>query len=170
GRFRELERSIAERRVLDAAQRLREEFALEMARRGMALDRLPTGMPHRAPEGLLRGESARSAALRVREARLLQGLLATAAKTLERATGERMELSTGTVPEIGILVVPPDPLANGFSLRPDGAVPRALVLRLPRAGEKALATDSLAKLAGLSPEALREPAQRLLRALFLFRE
>jgi hypothetical protein len=49
-------------------------------------------------------------------------------------------------------------------------VARALVLRTPKSGEKALATESLAKLAGLGPEAIREPAERLLRALFLYHE
>jgi tRNA A-37 threonylcarbamoyl transferase component Bud32 len=223
GRYRELERSVAERRVLDAAQTLGEDFGSELARRGMGLDRLPTGLVHRAPElavkragdleqleagyaeqdsaqlfveldlqaepywrarryeeveklfagqpqGLLRGEAQKQAALRVREARLLTGLLATAAKALERATGQRMELFTGTVPEIGVLAVPPDPLKNGFTLRPDGAAPRTLVLREPRPGEKALTTESLAKLAGLAPDALDDPSERLLRALFLFHE
>jgi len=122
------------------------------------------------PEGLLRGEAATRAALRAREARMLTGLLERAARTLERSTGQRMELSTGTVPELGVLEVPIDPLTNGFKLRPDGALPRALALRMPRSGEKVLVTESLAKLAGLAPDAIRDPSDRLLRALFLFHE
>ncbi|MBK7643364.1 MAG: protein kinase [Planctomycetes bacterium] len=121
-------------------------------------------------EGLLRGKPAARAALRVREARLLTDVLDRAAKTLVRSSNQRMELTTGTVPEVGLLEVPPDPLANGFKLRPDGAVPRSLVLRRPQSGEKSLATESLAHLAGLGPDDVNDPSDRLLRALFLFHE
>jgi tRNA A-37 threonylcarbamoyl transferase component Bud32 len=222
-RSKDLARALEERRDSQASKTLQADFALELARRGLDLERMPIGLPRRAPEqavqqgreldtlearyaeqdsaqlfdelelqaqpfwqarryedveqlfasqpeGLLRGEAAVRAGWRVREAHLLTELLATAAKTLEGSNLKSMELSTGTVPEVGVLLVPLDPLANGFKLRPEGAVPRALVLRTPRAGEKALATESLAKLAGLAPEAIRDPAQRLLRALFLFHE
>jgi len=221
-RFHELERALETRRETQASKALQADFAAELARRGIVLERLPVGLVHSAPElavkraadldelegryaaqdseqlfdelerqaepnwharryeeverlfagseGLLRGEASARAGRRAREARLLESVLARAAKKLEGSTGQRMELSTGTVPEVGLLAVPLDPLANGFTLRPDGAVPRALVLRAPRTGEKALATESLAKLAGLAPDALRDPSDRLLRALFLFHE
>jgi len=222
-RYQLLARALEERRDSQASATLRTEFAAELARRGLAPERMPVGLVHRAPEeavqqgreldrleahyaeqdsaqlfdelelqaeplwrarryeeveqlfagqpeGLLRGEAATRCGLRMREARLLSELLRKAAHKLASSTGQRMELSTGTVPEVGLLEVPPDPLTNGFKLRPDGSAPRALVLRTPKSGEKALATESLAKLAGLAPESIREPGERLLRALFLFHE
>jgi tRNA A-37 threonylcarbamoyl transferase component Bud32 len=167
---RELEKLEAQLADQDS-QQLFDELELQAeplwrARRYEDVEQLFAGQT----EGLLRGEAAARAGLRVREARLLAEMLRKAAQKLASSTGQRMELSTGTVPEVGVLEVPPDPLASGFKLRPDGAVARALVLRAPKSGEKALATESLAKLAGLAPEAIREPGERLLRALFLFHE
>ncbi len=222
-RFHELERTLEERRSTQASNALQADFAAQLEKRGITLERLPAGVVHSSPElvvkraadldalearygaqdseqlfeeldsqaeplwharryeeaeqlfasqseGLLRGEALARAGLREKEARLLTELLRKAAQKLASSSGQRMELSTGTVPEVGVLDVPPDPLTNGFKLRADGAVPRALVLRTPKSGERALATESLAKLAGLAPEAIREPAERLLRALFLFHE
>ena len=175
------EELVAKGRELDALEarygeqdsgRLFDELELQAqplwrARRYEEVEQLFAGRP----EGLLRGDAAQRAGLRAREANMLGAVLASAAKRLAGSTGQRLELSVGTVPIQGVLEAPADPLAQGFKLKPDGAVPRSLVLRTPRSGEQQLAAESLAKLAGLAPEqAQRDPRERLLRALFLYHE
>ncbi len=125
------------------------------------------------PDSLLRGEAGQRAHRRVREAQLLRGLLSRAAAALVQRNGQKLELRVGTVPITGTLEVPLDPLRDGFRLKPEGAAARQLVLRPGGApgANQVLSAESLAALAGLSPEsALQDSSQRLVRALFLFHE
>jgi len=168
----------ARERLASREERLREEDSLRLvreldaqasslwkARDYEAVRALYAGV---AP-ALLRGEAAVTIPLRLLEADRLQSLLARAAKAVLSGAGSRREVLVGTLPLQGRIEVDQDPLFHPFAFAIDSAPLRRLALRerAAREGTLVLSTAGLLQLVALSPKV---PADRLTRALFLFRE
>jgi len=109
-------------------------------------------------------------ALASREARLLEDLLGRAAAGARSKDGQSITLPLGTFSFTGRMQAGPDPLAQGFRLQPERGRELVFTLRAPSADAALLPGAALESLAGLAPAGSLEPADRLLLALFRWRE
>jgi hypothetical protein len=117
--------------------------------------------------------------VRRQEADILEGLLVRAAEAVRRLDGQTTSILVGSIELRGKIDAGPDPLRQGFVFQTHVSTPRpaaesqVLALRSieTRQGSRAtvLGTDAVEKLAGIGVQPM-EPMERLLRALFRYRE
>lgn len=121
------------------------------------------------PPSLLEGETRAEIGLRREQAERLLALLSRAAQALSGSSGATRELILGTLSLRGKVETDGDPLLQPFRFVLDGAAPRRLALRerLAGGGAQVLSTASVLQLAALKAG---DAQDRLLRALFLYRE
>jgi hypothetical protein len=121
------------------------------------------------PQSLLLGETREGIGLRREQAERLLGLLSRAAQALSSSSGTTRELILGTLSLRGRVESDGDPLLQPFRFVLEGAAPRRLALRerLAGGGAQVLSSASVLQLAALKTT---DASERLLRALFLYRE
>ncbi|HEV8113097.1 MAG TPA: serine/threonine-protein kinase [Planctomycetota bacterium] len=108
-----------------------------------------------------------------REARRLQGLLQRAVDGVRARDGQTVTLQLGTLRFTGKLQSGADPLLDGFRMKPERGQELAFVLRGPVAGgggPQLLPGVAVETLAGLAGTDGASPADRVLLALFRWRE
>jgi hypothetical protein len=105
-----------------------------------------------------------------REARLLEDLLARAAKGARDLDGQLVTLPLGTFSFSGRLRAGLDPLAQGFRLQPERGQELAFTFKSPSVEASLLPGVALEMLAGLSRMDSVEPSARLVLALFRWRD
>jgi serine/threonine-protein kinase len=104
------------------------------------------------------------------EAHRLEGLLQRAAEGVQKKKGEAVTLQLGTLAFTGRLVATPDPLVHGFGIRPERGQELAFALRGPSTTPQLLPGPALEALAGLARLDAAGPSDRVLVALFRWRE
>ncbi len=117
-----------------------------------------------------------SAALRAkidlssREARKLEELLRRAADGVRARDDQAVKLQIRTIAFTGRLLAGADPLADGFRMKPEHGRERAFVLKAPSTAGELLPGAALEEFAGLAHAEAVDPSDRLLLALFRWRE
>jgi serine/threonine-protein kinase len=105
------------------------------------------------------------------EARRLEGLLRRAVEGVQKKNGESVTLQLSTLKFTGKLIATPDPLDHGIRMRPERGQEIAFVLKGPVAPPASLLPGpALEALAGLSSLESGAPSDRVLAALFRWRE
>jgi len=215
--------ALVDRTMKDAAARLQAEWEGVLASRGLALERMPIGVPRLANEELAKGvrsledverkvadEDARlrlaelfdetaplwkerryreiarafdvaaaeawSAAFRgtidvaAAESRRLEGLLRRVVEGIRARDGQAVTLRLGTLAFTGKLQAGFDPLVHGFRMRPERGQELTFLLQGASTSPALLPGAALETLAGLADPQAGSPSDRIVLALFRWRE
>ena len=104
------------------------------------------------------------------EARRLEGLLRRAVEGIQKKNGESVTLQLGTLKFTGKLIATPDPLEHGIRMRAESGQEIAFALAGPGGTPALLPGPAIEALAGLSKLESAAPSDRVLAALFRWRE